>query len=242
MAEKGRKTAPPPVWRREGPLGLARWAGGVAARLLEWPRPLPRAQPRPHGSEPRPPWGHSPPLDSRPSPTTRRGFRFDSEIHNELTVCDSLTLLKTAASWSDRRGQRSRAEPPWVIGIAVAFTTRCPLQAAHARRRRGRGCCSPRRGGRSLAPRAVPAPWPANPPAADANTLRLTACDFFRAEASRAAFNPSHSQGSGRRHTRSRAARSVTGAGLCTETPAGVSRLGRMAKAPGPLRPVPAPG
>lgn len=157
MAEKGRKTAPPPVWRREGPLGLARWAGGVAARLLEWPRPLPRAQPRPHGSEPRPPWGHSPPSDSRPSPTTRRGFRFDSEIHNELTVCDSLTLLKTAASWSDRRGQRSRAEPPWVIGIAVAFTTRCPLQAAHARRRRGRGCCSPRRGGRSLAPRAVPA-------------------------------------------------------------------------------------
>lgn len=166
MAEKGRKTAPPPVWRREGPLGLARWAGGVAARLLEWPRPLPRAQPRPHGSEPRPPWGHSPPLDSRPSPTTRQGFRFDSEIHNELTVCDSLTLLKTAASWSDRRGQRSRAEPPWVIGIAVAFTTRCPLQAAHARPRRGRGCCSPRRGGRSLAPRAVPAPWPANPPAA----------------------------------------------------------------------------
>lgn len=71
-------------------------------------------------------------------------------------------------------------------------------------------------------------------PAADANT--------FRAEASRAAFNPSHSQGSGRRDTRSRAARSVTGAGLCTETPAGVSRLGRMAKAPGPLRPVPAPG
>lgn len=121
MAEKGRKTAPPPVWTREGPLGLARWAGGVAARLLEWPRPLPRAQPRPHGLEPRPPWGHSPPSDSRPSPTTRRGFRFDSEIHNELTVCDSLMLLKTAASWSDRRGQRSRPSPhgssgsPWPL-------------------------------------------------------------------------------------------------------------------------------
>lgn len=175
MAEKGRKTAPPPVWRREGPLGLARWAGGVAARLLEWPRPLPRAQPRPHGSEPRPPWGHSPPLDSRPSPTTRRGFRFDSEIHNELTVCDSLMLLKTAAWWSDRRGQRSRARAPMGHGDRRGLYNAMPsascsraseeregvLLSAERRLLAGPTGCA-----RGRCPDAQAAPWPANPPAA----------------------------------------------------------------------------
>lgn len=252
MAEKGRKTAPPPVWRREGPLGLARWAGGVAARLLEWPRPLPRAQPRPHGSEPRPPWGHSPPLDSRPSPTTRRGFRFDSEIHNELTVTRSRCLKRPprgliAVGSGHGPSPRGSSGSPWPLqrDALCKLLTRVGGEGGGAALRGEAAARWPH----GLCPRPAPrcsgcalAGEPARrSPAADANTLRLTACDFFRAEASRAAFNPSHSQGSGRRHTRS-PARSVTGAGLCTETPAGISRLGRMAKAPGPLRPVPAPG